>query len=300
MDKFECIAWSDFAIGATDEESVVATPFAGENLSVSLAASAGSVMLELVAKSAPAQNGAGLVELASPITIDGNEFSRGAHVALIQSFRVPGAGHLFASILEISDGHLACRMLVSSFTLKAGDQFQAALREIPPSVSAGIARGTLIQTPHADIAIESLEIGDEIDCADGQSREIRAVHRRRYSAIELLFYPGLRPVLVKAGTLPGGRPCLDLTISNATRLMTGQAADSSDPDACSHIETASNLIGKQGALLDLPCCGVEYFSVTLDKPAMMAANGVWTVCNATDELPETLAPVSETFAAPAA
>ncbi len=74
------------------------------------------------------------------------------------------------------------------------------------------AAGTLIATPEGECAVERLEIGDLVTCADGRTVPVKWIGRQ---TVHKLFTPAERftPVRVRAGTLGDGLPHTDLVLT---------------------------------------------------------------------------------------
>ncbi|MFN3280199.1 MAG: Hint domain-containing protein [Tabrizicola sp.] len=103
--------------------------------------------------------------------------------------------------------------VASSFPLVPGFPEPKGL---PPHPPAGVAAGTLIDTPDGPRAAGSLAAGEVVTTLSNGSRPLLWVGRRRVSVIEMLAYPGLRPVVIAPGALGNVR---ELVVSPAQRLL---------------------------------------------------------------------------------
>jgi Hint domain len=74
-------------------------------------------------------------------------------------------------------------------------------------------RGTLIQTPHGEVAIETLRIGDRVQTLSGVSMPIRWIGRRRYSGWSAWGNPQVCPILIGAGAIADEVPSRNLWVS---------------------------------------------------------------------------------------
>lgn len=81
------------------------------------------------------------------------------------------------------------------------------------------AAGTLIETPDGPRPVESLKHGDLVSCDDGGTARICLTTSRSFGAEELRCFPMLKPFVLRAGSLGGGAPDTDLTISALHRVL---------------------------------------------------------------------------------
>ncbi|CAN1568089.1 Hedgehog/Intein (Hint) domain containing protein [Paracoccaceae bacterium] len=77
-----------------------------------------------------------------------------------------------------------------------------------PELLSAFAAGTLIDTPDGHRAVETLVAGDRITTLANGSRPLVWVGHRRIMAVEILAYPGLRPLLLPKGSAGNDRPLL--------------------------------------------------------------------------------------------
>ncbi|RMC32441.1 Hint domain-containing protein [Paracoccus alkanivorans] len=81
------------------------------------------------------------------------------------------------------------------------------------------AHGTLITTPHGDVRIETLKIGDLVKTVDNGYKNIRWIGQRKLSAAELKANPKLWPICIRAGALGENTPSSDLLVSRQHRIL---------------------------------------------------------------------------------
>jgi hypothetical protein len=123
--------------------------------------------------------------------------------------------------------------------------------------------GTRIATPHGNVAVETLKVGDLVTTADGHTAPVRWVGRQTISRI---FADPMRalPIRIRAGALGENLPARDLLIS---------------PD---HAILVEGVLVQAGALVngtsirresDVPSTFV-YYHVELDDHSLILAEGV--------------------------
>ncbi len=75
------------------------------------------------------------------------------------------------------------------------------------------APGTRIATRTGEVAVEDLQIGDLVTTASGESKPVKWIGRRSYSADTVAEFSNLRPVLIRKNALAPGLPQRDLMVS---------------------------------------------------------------------------------------
>ncbi|MEY8841548.1 Hint domain-containing protein [Cribrihabitans sp. XS_ASV171] len=149
----------------------------------------------------------------SPIgDMDANTLSAG------DSFTITGSPDTFAYVgSDGSGGILAVNFTSGNFenlwltdTALSGGELWPALVEVNTAIC--FAAGTLIATPEGECAVERLEIGDLVTCADGRTVPVKWIGRQ---TVHKLFTPAERftPVRVRAGALGDGLPHTDLVLT---------------------------------------------------------------------------------------
>ncbi len=121
--------------------------------------------------------------------------------------------------------------------------------------------GTNIATPSGEVPVEQLQIGDMICLAGGQTKAVKWVGRRFYSA-PLPNNPDVVPVLIKAGALADGKPNKDLYLSPLHAVMVDE-----------FLVPAGALVNGVSVL----CCAdmqeVSYYHLELESHEAIIANG---------------------------
>ena len=147
----------------------------------------------------------------------------------------------------------------------------------------GLLRGTLIETPHGPLEIESLEAGDEVLARDGSTQIVSWAGRRRFSALELALGPALRPVRIRAGALPGGLPGQDLLASHAHRLVVADWRAGYLFGEEEILLPAGALLNGRTVHLEDPRAGADYHLLLVSGDGLICANGLWAETLGNDE-----------------
>lgn len=125
------------------------------------------------------------------------------------------------------------------------------------------ARGTLISTPQGAVAVETLQIGDQVITADGVGVDVRWIGRQ---TINPLFarLNGSLPIRIAAGALGEGLPVRDLLVSpDHALLVDGVLVHASALVNDATIEQVSSW-GREN---------VEYFHIELENHDLVLAEG---------------------------
>jgi hypothetical protein len=127
-------------------------------------------------------------------------------------------------------------------------------------------KGTMIATPHGEVAIEELKIGDAVVTADKGTRSVRWIARRSYRRTEGRDWAAqVKPIRIAASAIADGTPRRDLHVSPAHLIrvdgqllpaeffVNGRSVDYAD------VEDMQKL---------------DYFHVELDVHALLLADGL--------------------------
>ena len=125
------------------------------------------------------------------------------------------------------------------------------------------ARGTRLQTPEGEVAIENLTAGDLVTTATGEAHPVKWIGKRR---IDLAAHPRpetVAPVRITANAFADQMPHTDLLVS---------------PDHAVFVDgkliCARQLINGTTILQETGSAAVEYFHVELDQHAILLAEGL--------------------------
>lgn len=135
------------------------------------------------------------------------------------------------------------------------------------------ARGTRIQTPRGEIAVEALRAGDLVTTLDAGPQVLRWIGSRRIGAAELAAEPGLGPVRIRAGSLGQGLPRRDLTVSPQHRILLRSRIVERMTGEPEVLLAAKHMTGLDGIGLAGDCRGVEYFHLLFDRHQILFAEG---------------------------
>ncbi len=139
----------------------------------------------------------------------------------------------------------------------AGDGL-VLIQEIPACYLAG----TRILTDRGEVAVEKLAIGDPIVTAAGETRAIKWIGRRSYSARFVRNNPDLLPVRFKAGSIADNVPARDLWVSPKHAMVLEGVL----------IEAEQLVNGVTVVRLQKPE-EIHYFHVELDSHDVLIAEG---------------------------
>lgn len=139
-----------------------------------------------------------------------------------------------------------------------------------PAALAAFAAGTLIDTPDGPRPVESLRRGDLVTTLSNGSRPLEWVARRRVGLLELLAYPGLRPVALAPGTVGNDRL---LWLSQSQRLLIDDWRAEVFFGEDRVLAAAEALVNGDQVRVELPPDGVEYVMLLCDRHAILLANG---------------------------
>lgn len=127
---------------------------------------------------------------------------------------------------------------------------------------ACFVRGTLIRTPHGELPVESLAIGDLVSTLDGGTAPIKWIGRRGFSTRFMTETSRSAPVLIRAGAIADGVPSRDLRVSPEHALYLDGV-----------LVPALHLVNGQTVVRDVEGDVVEYFHIELARQGIVLADG---------------------------
>ncbi|NOC46879.1 hemolysin [Ruegeria sp. HKCCD7559] len=139
------------------------------------------------------------------------------------------------------------------------------------------ASGTMIETRHGSVAVEDLQISDQVLTFDNGYKPIRWIGTRRLSAAELHAQQRLRPILIRTGALGDGFPKQDLVVSPQHRVLVSSAVALRMFDCKDVLIPANKLLPLDGVdIVQDTTDGIEYFHLLFDTHEIIWSNGTPT------------------------
>ena len=142
-----------------------------------------------------------------------------------------------------------------------------------PELLAAFAAGTLIDTPDGARPVETLVAGDRVTTIANGSRPLIWVGHRRIMAVEILAYPGLRPLLLPTGSAGNDRPLL---VSPRQRMLIDDWRAEVYFGEDRVLVSAEALSDSRDARAVLHPLGVEYVMLLCDHHEILVAEGALT------------------------
>ncbi|MFT8245402.1 Hint domain-containing protein [Roseomonas sp. BN140053] len=128
------------------------------------------------------------------------------------------------------------------------------------------AAGTLVETQRGNVAVEDLQIGDQVRTVSGRQGDFAPVTWLGWRRVDLLRHPRpekVNPIRVRAGALGNNQPVRDLVVS---------------PDHCLFVDgilvPARLLVDGQAVVREAGWSSVTYWHVELPQHDLMLAEGV--------------------------
>ena len=222
-----------------------------------IAFSGTSNMLTVGAQGAPGTLGNPILGFAPGDTLD----LAGIGLASSYSYSPSYAGGTLT--LTNSSGTLAAVKLSTTFahptfTLANDAAGGTAIGLAPPC----FCRGTLIRTPHGEIAVEDLAIGDKLVTLSGEARRVRWIGRRAYDGRFIAGKPEVLPIRIAAGALADDVPARELWLSPEHSLFIDGV-----------LAQAKHLLNGMTISQAERVERVEYFHIELDAHDIIVAEG---------------------------
>lgn len=162
---------------------------------------------------------------------------------------------------------------VLSGRLRVKDQGEKDLSVNPPPIIICFATGTIIDTDLGPTPVEALTAGTLVKTVDNGLQPIRWIGRRHLSGAMFDAHPNLRPVLIRAGALGGGRPWTDLTVSPQHRIRIADWRAElyfGEPEV---LVPAKALIDGR-TIVESPLAEVTYWHLLFDRHELIWSNGL--------------------------
>ncbi|MGR3661671.1 MAG: Hint domain-containing protein [Paracoccaceae bacterium] len=281
MAEFHLFAWKMSDFGDTFQAQMCGTE-CDASFSIGFNPNSEPVLV-LVNDGADGSDYQNQVVLAKNFVQCGEVFPAGSAINVEYSGEIAGSADnkLFVCAIERpfkSAGDDSNRLVFTTTALQAGQSY--TITNMVPKFSSqddsvNFARGTLIDTPHGPLAIERLEEGDEVLTRDGGIQLIKRVAMKRYSGLELVLNPQLRPVCIQAGALLGGLPGTDLIVAQRHRLLLNDWRAAYLFGEEEILVPAKSLLNGRNVTVTCPETGIDYLQLELDQPDLISANGLW-------------------------
>ncbi|MFY0661554.1 MAG: Hint domain-containing protein [Shimia sp.] len=126
--------------------------------------------------------------------------------------------------------------------------------------------GAMITTPSGEISIERLRVGDRVQTLDHGPQPIVWIGKRHLTQFDLLTFPKLRPVHIRAGALGNDR---DMLVSPQHGMVTTQSHDA--PQLARAIHLARN--GGPGFRVAKGVQEVTYYHLMFERHEVIIADG---------------------------
>jgi hypothetical protein len=139
------------------------------------------------------------------------------------------------------------------------------------------ASGTLIETRHGPVRVETLDVADQVLTYDNGYRTIRWIGSRHLSGAQLEINPKLKPIRIRADALGQGYPKRDLIVSPQHRVLVSSVICLRIFDCEDVLIPANKLLPLEGVeVMRDTAGGVEYWHFLLDDHEIIWSNGTPT------------------------
>lgn len=134
--------------------------------------------------------------------------------------------------------------------------------------------GTQISTRKGLVAIETLEVGDNVITRERGYQPIRWIGSSRLTSAELAQNPQLQPVLIRAGALGKQQPLRDSLLMPNQRILIAKPEDD-DSDTPEQLVKIANLLGQPG-IERVIASDVTYIHLVFDLHPVVMGDGIWS------------------------
>ncbi len=223
--------------------------------------------------------------LTQAVTINGQSFSVGDQIELEFAFTTT-TGETFW-VIRIDGVNVG---ISGSVLPTPGTTYEVASsadgQDTPVSDVPCYTDGAMVETPTGPVAIEDLKVGDLVLTKDNGPQPIRWTGARAPSATELMFFPELRPVVMKPGALGPACPSRETVLSPLHRVVISSARSNLLFGTGEVLVSAKNLINGTTIYRDATRRPV-YRHLLLDRHEILFVNGLEaeSLYPGTDRLP---------------
>lgn len=138
-----------------------------------------------------------------------------------------------------------------------------------------LTTGSMISTPHGNIAVEDLVVGMPVDTADGP-KPLRWIGRKTLRPQDLDANEKLRPVLIRSDALGAGIPARDMRVSRQHRMVVSSAIAERMFGARDVLVSAIRLTALSGIDVCTQSAPVTYYHLLFDDHAVITADNAQT------------------------
>ena len=132
---------------------------------------------------------------------------------------------------------------------------------------------TLIQTPSGHQEIGTMKAGDRVVTVDEGAQKIAWIGKRTLSSAQLVAFPHLKPVRIRADALGGGVPRRDLLVSPQHRILLVSKVAERMFGQEEIFVPAIKLVGVEGIEQVTSCAPVTYVHMLFEAHQIVFANG---------------------------
>lgn len=145
----------------------------------------------------------------------------------------------------------------------------------PAAIVPCFTVGSVIATTRGAVRAEDLVIGDQVITRDNGLQAIRWIGHKDIDGQTLLRTPGLKPVLISAGSLGNGLPERDLVVSPNHRVLLSGDAIIDGFGEHEVLASAKHLTGRDG-IDQVDALRVRYIHFMFDQHEVVLSDGTWT------------------------
>ncbi len=156
--------------------------------------------------------------LTQPITLNGVTYPAGSQVELEFGFTTTSGDTFWVIRIDGTNVGISGPVLPTpgtTYTVASSADGQATPFDNVPCFTDG----AMVKTPHGRVAIEELRVGDMVCTLDSGAQPILWWGIRDVTPLELLFFPMMRPVLIKAGAFGPNCPNADMVVSPQHKML---------------------------------------------------------------------------------